>query len=338
MKIFYDKDAKLDAIKNITVAIIGYGSQGHAHALNLRDSGAKVIVGLRDGSQSKPKAEEAGFKVLTPVDAAKEADFVMVLVPDELQASLYKTDLKPNLKKNATIAFAHGLSIHFNLIEPRDDINVVMIAPKGPGHTVRGEYAAGGGVPSLIAVHQDVTGKARELAMSYACGIGAGRSGIIETTFRNECETDLFGEQVVLCGGLTSLIKAGFETLIEAGYPEDMASFECVHEVILIVDLIYQGGMADMRYSISNTAEYGDYVSGPRIVDASVKSRMKDVLKDIQNGTFVTNWMQECAVGQPKLKAERRIGAEHQVEKIGAELRSMMPWIAKNKLINKTKN
>jgi ketol-acid reductoisomerase len=339
MKIYYDKDAKLDLIKNMTVAILGYGSQGHAHALNLRDSGVKeVLIGLREGSKSRVKAEQEGFKVVSPVEAAKTADFIMVLVPDELQAELYKKDLKDNLKKGSTLAFAHGLSIHFNLIEPREDINVVMIAPKGPGHTVRSEYVGGGGVPSLIAVYQDVSGKSKDVALSYACGIGAGRSGVIETTFRNECETDLFGEQAVLCGGLTSLIRAGFETLIEAGYPEEMAYFECVHEVKLIVDLIYQGGMADMRYSISNTAEYGDYVSGPRIIDASVKERMKGVLKDIQNGTFVTNWMSECAVGQPKLKAERRISAEHQVEKIGAELRGMMPWIAKNKIINKAKN
>jgi ketol-acid reductoisomerase len=337
MKIFYDKDAT-DAIKKIKVAIIGYGSQGHAHALNLRDSGVDVIIGLREDSKSKIKAEQEGFKVLTPVDAAKEADFIMILTPDELQAHLYKNDLKNNLKKGATLAFAHGLSIHFNLIEPREDINIVMIAPKGPGHTVRGEYITGGGVPCLIAVYQDKTKNARELAMSYASAIGGGRSGIIETTFKNECETDLFGEQAVLCGGLTSLIKSGFETLVEAGYPEEMAYFETVHEVKLIVDLIYQGGMADMRYSISNTAEYGDYVSGPRIIDESCKARMKEVLKDIQNGTFVTNWMQECAVGQPRLKAERKLSSEHQVEKIGAELRAMMPWIAKNKLINKTKN
>ncbi|MDR0423603.1 MAG: ketol-acid reductoisomerase [Rickettsiales bacterium] len=337
MKIYYDKDST-DVILKSKVVVIGYGSQGHAHALNLRDSGADVVIGLREGSKSKVKAEQEGFKVLSPSDAVKEADLVMILTPDELQTHIYNTELKDNLKKGATLAFAHGLSIHFNLIEPREDINVVMIAPKGPGHTVRGEYISGGGVPCLIAVHQDATGKARELAMSYACAIGGGRSGIIETTFKNECETDLFGEQAVLCGGLTSLIKAGFETLVEAGYPEEMAYFETVHEVKLIVDLIYQGGMADMRYSISNTAEYGDYVSGPRVVDAGVKERMKGVLKDIQNGTFVTNWMQECAVGQPRLKAERKLSSEHQLEKIGAELRDMMPWIAKNKLINKKKN
>jgi ketol-acid reductoisomerase len=338
MKIYYDKDAKIDLIKKMSVAVLGYGSQGHSHALNLRDSGVKVIIGLREGSKSKVKAEQEGFKVVSPAEAVKLADFVMVLVPDELQAELYKKDLRDNLKKGSTLAFAHGLSIHFNLIEPREDINIVMIAPKGPGHTVRSEYLAGGGVPCLIAVYQDVAGTSKEIALSYASAIGAGRSGVIETTFRNECETDLFGEQAVLCGGLTSLIKAGFETLIEAGYPEEMAYFECVHEVKLIVDLIYQGGMADMRYSISNTAEYGDYVSGPRIIDESCKTRMKEVLKDIQNGVFVTNWMQECAVGQPRLKAERRISAEHQVEKIGAELRGMMSWITKNKIINKAKN
>jgi ketol-acid reductoisomerase len=339
MKIFYDKDAKLELIKNLTVAVIGYGSQGHAHALNLRDSGVKeVIIGLREGSKSEDKAKQEGFKVLTPGECAKVADFVMVLVPDELQAELYKKDLKSNLKNGATLAFAHGLSIHFNLIEPREDLNIVMIAPKGPGHTVRSEYVAGGGVPCLIAVYQDTDKKSRDLALSYACAIGGGRSGVIETSFRNECETDLFGEQAVLCGGLTSLMKAGFETLIEAGYPEEMAYFECIHEVKLIVDLIYQGGLSDMRYSISNTAEYGDYVSGPRIIDSAVKERMKGVLKDIQNGTFVTNWMTECSVGQPRLKAERKLSAEHQLEKIGAELRGMMPWIAKNKIINKSKN
>jgi ketol-acid reductoisomerase len=339
MKVFYDKDAKLDLIKNMTVAVIGYGSQGHAHALNLRDSGVKeVIVGLREGSKSEIKAKQDGFKVLSPSECAKNANFVMVLVPDELQAELYKKDLKDNIKKGSTIAFAHGLSIHFNLIEPREDVNVVMIAPKGPGHTVRSEYVGGGGVPCLIAVYQDIGKNSKDLALSYACGIGGGRSGIIETTFKNECETDLFGEQAVLCGGLTSLMKAGFETLIEAGYPEEMAYFECIHEMKLIVDLIYQGGLSDMRYSISNTAEYGDYVSGPRIIDESVKTRMKEVLKDIQNGKFVTNWMSECAVGQPRLKAERKISAEHKLEKIGAELRGMMPWITKNRLVNKTKN
>ena len=339
MKVYYDKDAKQDLIKKMTVAVIGYGSQGHAHALNLRDSGVKeVIIGLREGSNSRPKAKKAGFTFMAPSEAAKVADLVMILAPDELQADIYKNDLRDNMKKGSTLAFAHGLNIHFNLIEPRDDIDVIMIAPKGPGHTVRGEYVKGGGVPCLIAVHQNVSGKAFDTALSYASAIGAGRSGVIECTFRNECETDLFGEQTVLCGGLTHLIQAGFETLVEAGYPEEMAYFECVHEVKLIVDLIYEGGMADMRYSVSNTAEYGDYISGPRVIDSGVKARMKDILEDIQSGKFVSKWMSECKVRQPQLKAERRRSAEHQLEKVGAELRKMMPWIGKNKLIKKSEN
>ncbi|MGD9637974.1 MAG: ketol-acid reductoisomerase [Alphaproteobacteria bacterium] len=339
MHVYYEQDTEVNLIKEQSVAIIGYGSQGHAHAKNLRDSGVKnVIVGLREGSGSWEKAEKAGFKVMVPSEAAKNADFVMVLAPDEIQKDLYKKDLKDNLKKGAVLAFAHGLSIHFSLIEPRSDLDVVMIAPKGPGHTVRGEYVKGGGVPCLVAVNQDASGTALKKALSYASAIGGGKSGIIETTFRDECETDLFGEQAVLCGGLTSLIKAGFETLTEAGYPPEMAYFECVHEVKLIVDLIYEGGLANMRYSVSNTAEYGDYVSGPRVIDEDVKKRMKDVLNDIQSGAFVTKWMNECAAGQPSLKAQRRNSFEHPVEKVGKKLRDMMPWIGKNKLVNKEEN
>ncbi len=339
MQVYYDKDTNLDVIKGKVVTIIGYGSQGFAHANNLKDSGVKeVIVALQKGSKSAPKAEKAGLKVMTPAEAAKVSDVVMVLVPDELQADLYQAELKDNLKQGATLAFAHGLNIHFNLIEPREDLDIIMIAPKGPGHTVRGEYVKGGGVPCLFAVYQDKSGKARDVAMSYASGIGGGRSGLIETTFGDECETDLFGEQAVLCGGLTSLMKAGFETLVEAGYEPEMAYFECVHEMKLIVDLIYEGGMANMRYSISNTAEYGDYVSGPRVVEPSAKENMKQILKEIQNGEFVSKWMAECKVGQPRLKAERRLSYAHGIEQVGAKLRAMMPWIGKNKLVDKSVN
>ncbi len=339
MRVYYDSDANVNLIKSKKVAVVGYGSQGHAHSLNLKDTGvAEVCVALRPGSASAKKAEAAGLKVMSPADAAKWADVVMMLTPDELQAEIYKKDLKDNLKPGAALFFAHGLNIHFNLIEPRADLDVIMVAPKGPGHTVRGEYLRGAGVPCLVAVAQDASGNAMDLGLSYASAIGGGRSGIIETTFRQECETDLFGEQAVLCGGLTHLIRAGFETLVEAGYEPEMAYFECMHEVKLIVDLMYEGGMANMRYSISNTAEYGDYVSGPRVVDAGVKARMKDVLTDIQTGKFVTNWMQECAVGQPSFKATRRLWAEHPIEAVGAKLRAMMPWIGKNKLVDKSKN
>ncbi len=339
MRVYYDRDADVNLIKSKKVAVIGYGSQGHAHALNLRDSGVSdVVVALRDGSGSAKKAEGEGLKVMNPTDAAKWADVMMVLVPDELQAELYRDHLKDNMKQGAALAFAHGLNIHFRLIEPRDDIDVFMIAPKGPGHTVRGEYAKGGGVPCLVAVEQNASGNALEVALSYASAIGGGRSGIIETSFREECETDLFGEQAVLCGGLTSLIMAGYETLVEAGYAKEMAYFECLHEVKLIVDLMYEAGMANMRYSISNTAEYGDYVSGPRVIDAGVKARMKGVLDDIQSGRFVRDWMLECQAGQPSFKAMRRRGAEHDIEKVGGVLRDMMPWIAKNKLVDKDKN
>ncbi len=339
MRVYYDRDADVNLIKAKKVAVVGYGSQGHAHALNLRDSGVKdVAVALREGSTSRAKAEGEKLKVMTAAEAAKWADVVMVLTPDELQAKLYKDDLGPNMKKGAALAFAHGLNIHFRLIEPRADLDVFMIAPKGPGHTVRSEYQRGAGVPCLIAVDQDASGNGHDIALAYGSAIGGGRSGIIETSFREECETDLFGEQSVLCGGLTSLILAGYETLTEAGYAPEMAYFECLHEVKLIVDLIYEGGIANMRYSISNTAEYGDYISGPRLIDPSVKARMKEVLADIQSGRFAKDWMLENAAGQPSFKAMRRRAAEHDIEKVGEKLRAMMPWIAKNRLVDKARN
>ncbi len=339
MRVYYDRDADVNLIKDKKVAIAGYGSQGHAHALNLKDSGVKEIaVILREDSNSIKKAEADGFKVMSAADAAAWADVVMMLTPDEGQAELYNSQIRDNLKDGAALAFAHGLNIHFGLIEPRPDTDIFMIAPKGPGHTVRSEYQRGAGVPSLIAVHQDATGNAQEIALSYAAGLGAGRAGIVETTFKEECETDLFGEQAVLCGGLTSLIMAGYETLVEAGYAPEMAYFECCHEVKLIVDLIYEGGIANMRYSISNTAEYGDYVSGPRIIDASVKARMKEVLNDIQSGEFVKQWMLENQAGRPSFKAMRRHAGEHGVEQIGTKLRAMMPWIAENALVDKERN
>ena len=339
MRVFYDRDADVNLIKSKKVAIIGYGSQGHAHAINLTESGvAELVVGLRTGSSSVDKAEGAGLKVMSPDQAAAWADVVMVLVPDELQSALYTNDLQSNMKQGAALAFAHGLNIHFSLIEPRPDMDVFMIAPKGPGHTVRSEYQRGAGVPCLIAVEQDASGNAHEIGLSYASAIGGGRAGIIETTFREECETDLFGEQAVLCGGLTSLIKSGFETLVEAGYAPEMAYFECLHEVKLIVDLIYEGGIANMRYSISNTAEYGDYISGPRLIDESVKARMKNVLDDIQSGRFTREWVLENAAGQASFKAMRRRESEHQIEEVGERLRGMMPWIAENRLVDKSKN
>ncbi len=339
MQVYYDRDADVSLVKKKKVAVIGYGSQGHAHALNLRDSGVKeVVVALRKGSGSIKKAKAEKLTVMTPAEAAKWADIVMVLSPDEGQADLYRDDLAANLKKGAALAFAHGLSIHFKLIEPRPDLDIFMIAPKGPGHTVRSEYLRGAGVPVLLAVHQDATGNAHDIGLAYGSAIGGGRAGIIGTTFREECETDLFGEQSVLCGGLTSLIQSGFETLVEAGYAPEMAYFECVHEVKLIVDLIYEGGIANMRYSVSNTAEYGDYASGPRIVDDSVKARMKEVLEDIQSGRFVSQWMNECRAGQPSFKALRRRGAEHEIEAVGERLRAMMPWIAEGALVDKSKN
>jgi len=339
MQVYYDRDADVGMIKKKKIAVIGYGSQGHAHALNLRDSGIKdVCVALREDSSSIKKAEAENLKVMTSAEAAKWADVVMVLSPDEGQAALYNDHLKDNLKQGAALAFAHGLSVYFRLIEPREDLDIFMVAPKGPGHTVRSEYVRGAGVPMLLAVHQDATGNAHDIGLAYASSIGGGRAGIIGTTFREECETDLFGEQSVLCGGLTSLIQAGFETLVEAGYAPEMAYFECVHEVKLIVDLIYEGGIANMRYSISNTAEYGDYASGPRIIDETVKARMKDVLNDIQSGRFTSQWMTECAAGQPSFKAMRRSAAEHEIEEVGAKLRDMMPWIAEGALVDKSKN
>ncbi len=339
MRVYYDRDADVNLIKAKKVAIVGYGSQGHAHALNLRDSGIKnVCVALREGSASAKKAENEGLKVMSVAQAAAWADVIMMLCPDELQANIYYADIHANMKEGGALAFAHGLNIHFNLIEARGDIDVFMIAPKGPGHTVRGEYQKGGGVPCLVAVDQDSTGNALEVALSYASGIGGGRSGIIETTFKEECETDLFGEQVVLCGGLMELIKNGFETLVEGGYAPEMAYFECLHEVKLFVDLMYEGGMANMRYSISNTAEYGDYSTGPRIITSETKAEMKKVLDDIQSGRFTRDWMLECKAGQPSFKATRRRSAEHQIEEVGEKLRAMMPWIAKNQLVHKDKN
>ena len=339
MRVYYDRDADVNLIKAKKVAVIGYGSQGHAHANNLKDSGAKdVVVGLRAGSTGVAKAEAAGLRVLDPADAAKWADVVMVLTPDEGQGDLYREKLAPNMKPGAALAFAHGLNVHFNLIEPRADIDVFMIAPKGPGHTVRSEYQRGGGVPCLVAVAQNPSGNALEIALSYASAIGGGRAGIIETTFKEECETDLFGEQVVLCGGLVELIKAGFETLVGAGYAPEMAYFECLHEVKLIVDLIYEGGIANMNYSISNTAEYGEYVSGPRIITDATRAEMKRVLADIQSGRFARDWMLENKVNQTNFKAMRRASMAHPVEQVGEKLRAMMPWIAKNALVDKSRN
>ena len=339
MRVYYDRDADLNLIKGKKVAIIGYGSQGHAHALNLKDSGVKdVAVGLRAGSKSADKAKKAGLKVMDVADAAKWADVVMMLTPDELQAGIWEKDLKPNMKQGAALFFAHGLNIHFNLIEPRPDMDVCMVAPKGPGHTVRAEYARGAGVPCLMAIAQDSTGNAHDLTLSYAAAIGGGRAGIIETTFREECETDLFGEQSVLCGGLVELMRNGYETLVEAGYAPEMAYFECVHEVKLIVDLIYEGGIANMNYSVSNTAEYGEYVSGPRVVGPQSKQAMKAILDDIQSGKFVKDWMLENRVAQTSFKAMRAKCDNHQMEEVGKRLRAMMPWIAERKMVDKSKN
>ncbi len=339
MRVYYDRDADPKLISAKKIAIVGYGSQGHAHAQNLRDSGVQdVAIALRAGSATAKKAEGAGFKVMSNAEAAAWADIVMVLAPDEHQAAIYADDLHANMKQGAALAFAHGLNVHFNLIEPREDLDVIMIAPKGPGHTVRSEYVRGGGVPCLIAVAQDKSGNAHDIALAYASGVGGGRSGIIETNFREECETDLFGEQAVLCGGLTHLIQAGFETLVEAGYAPEMAYFECLHEVKLIVDLMYEGGIANMRYSISNTAEYGDITTGPRIITSETKAEMKRVLADIQGGRFVKNFVLDNRAGQPELKAARKQAAAHPIEQVGAELRAMMPWIGANKLVDKEKN
>ena len=339
MKMYYEKDADVNLIKEKKVAIFGYGSQGHAHALNLKDSGVKqVVVALREGSPSVKKAESQGLKVMTLSDAAAWADVVMILTPDELQAQIYKNHVEQRMREGTSLAFAHGLNIHYKLIEARKDLDVFMVAPKGPGHLVRSEYQKGGGVPCLMAVHKDSTGKARDLAMSYAAAIGGGKSGIIETNFKDECETDLFGEQTVLCGGLVELIKNGFETLTEAGYPPEMAYFEVLHEVKLIVDLIYEGGIANMNYSISNTAEYGEYISGKKIVDNKTKERMKEVLKDIQSGKFTKDWMNECKNGQKNFLKMRADLANHPIEIVGKKLRDMMPWIGKNKLVDQSKN
>ena len=339
MRVYYDRDADINLIKNKKVVIVGYGSQGHAHAANLRDSGVKdVAVALRSDSKSIEKAKSAGFNVMNVAEASKWADVIMMLTPDELQGEIYKEDIEKNMKPGSAIAFAHGLNVHFNLIEPRDDIDVFMVAPKGPGHTVRSEYQKGGGVPCLIAINQDVSGNVHDIGLSYASAIGGGRSGVIETTFKEECETDLFGEQTVLCGGLVELIRTGYEVLTEAGYAPEMAYFECLHEVKLIVDLIYEGGIANMNYSISNTAEYGEYVTGPRIITSETKAEMKRILNDIQSGKFTRDWMLENKVNQTGFKATRRKVAEHPIEAIGSELRAMMPWITANRLVDKDKN
>jgi ketol-acid reductoisomerase len=339
MRVYYDRDADLNLIKAKKVAIVGYGSQGHAHAQNLRDSGVKdVTIALRPGSPSAVKAEKAGFQVKSVADAAKWADFMMMCAPDELQADIWKDHIAGNIRDGAAIAFAHGLNIHYSLIEPKKTLDVVMVAPKGPGHTVRGEYQKGGGVPCLIAVHQDSSGNAQDIALSYASAIGGGRSGVIETTFKEECETDLFGEQVVLCGGLVELIRGGFDTLVEAGYAPEMAYFECLHEVKLIVDLIYEGGIANMNYSISNTAEFGEYMSGPRIITDETRAEMKRVLKDIQTGAFTSEWIREYKAGMPKFKAIRRNNDALPIEEVGKTLRGMMPWIGANKLVDKDRN
>lgn len=338
INIYYEKDSDLGLIKSKKVTIVGYGSQGHAHAMNLRDSGVDVVIALRANSGSKIKAEKAGFKVLEVAEAVKQSDIIMILAPDELQADLYYNHIEQNLKSGGVLAFAHGLNIHFSLIEAKKDVDVIMIAPKGPGHTVRSEYKIGGGVPCLIAVHQDFTGKAKQIAMSYACAIGGGKAGMIETNFKDECETDLFGEQAVLCGGAVGLVKAGFETLTEAGYPPEIAYFECLHELKLIVDLMYQGGIENMHYSISNTAEYGSYITQNKIATCETKKAMKQVLLDIQNGTFVSNWISECKAGQPRLKTERKLLEGTTIEKVGKKLRAMMPWIAKNQFVNKEEN
>jgi ketol-acid reductoisomerase len=338
MKVFYDKDVDLSVIRGKKVAIVGYGSQGHAHALNLRDSGVDVRVALREGSPSIAKARNAGLVVKTIPEAVSEADLVMVLAPDEQHKKLYRESLEPNLKPGATLAVAHGFSIHFGFVKPRADLDVIMIAPKGPGHLVRSTFTQGGGVPCLVAVHQDSTGQARATALSYASAIGGGRAGILETTFKDECETDLFGEQAVLCGGLSHLVLAGYETLVEAGYPPEMAYFECLHELKLIVDLMYEGGLANMRYSISNTAEYGDYTRGPRIINEQTRAEMKKILAEIQSGEFAREWMAENETGGKRFPELRARAAQHPIEEVGARLREMMPWIKASRLVDKTKN
>ena len=338
MKIYYDKDADLSIIKKLKVVIVGYGSQGHAHACNLKDSGVDVTVALRPGSPSVKKAENAGLKVKSVPEAVAAADLVMILTPDEFQSRLYRDEVEPNIKQGATLAFAHGFSIHYNQIVPRKDLDVIMIAPKAPGHTVRNEYTKGGGIPDLIAVFQDASGRAKDTALSYASAIGGGRTGIIETTFKDETETDLFGEQAVLCGGAVELVKAGFETLTEAGYAPEMAYFECLHELKLIVDLMYEGGIANMNYSISNNAEYGEYVTGPEVINAQSREAMRNALKRIQNGDYAKMFILEGRTNYPSMTARRRNTADHQIEVVGAQLRAMMPWIAKNKLVDQTRN
>ena len=338
MKVYYDKDCDLSIIRSKKVSIIGYGSQGHAHANNLKDSGVDVTVGLRKGSASWEKAEAAGLAVLEVPAAVEQADVVMVLTPDEFQSQLYKEQIEPNLKQGATLAFAHGFAIHYNQVVPRKDLDVLMIAPKAPGHTVRSEFVKGGGIPDLIAIFQDASGKAKDLALSYASGVGGGRTGIIETTFKDETETDLFGEQAVLCGGAVELVKAGFETLTEAGYAPEMAYFECLHELKLIVDLMYEGGIANMNYSISNNAEYGEYVTGPEIINDESRQAMRNALKRIQNGEYAKMFITEGAMNYPSMTAYRRNNAAHPIEKTGAKLREMMPWITENKLVDKDKN
>mgnify|MGYP000386007061 CR=1 FL=1 len=339
MRVYYDRDCDVNLIKEIKVAILGYGSQGHAHALNLRDSGAKnVVVALREGSASIAKAEGEGLKTMGIAEAAAWADLIMFTMPDELQAETYKKYVHDNIREGAAIAFAHGLNVHFGLIEPKEGVDVIMMAPKGPGHTVRGEYTKGGGVPCLVAVDNNASGKALEIGLSYCSAIGGGRSGIIETNFREECETDLFGEQAVLCGGLVELIRMGFETLVEAGYAPEMAYFECLHEVKLIVDLIYEGGIANMNYSISNTAEYGEYVSGPRVINSEAKANMKKVLEDIQDGTFARNWVLENQAGAPGFNAMRQRMNSHEIEEVGEKLRGMMHWAQNDRLVDKSRN
>ena len=338
MKVYYDKDADLSLVKGKNVTIIGYGSQGHAHAQNLNDSGVKVTVGVRKGGPSWAKAEAAGLKVADVADSVKQADVVMMLLPDEQIATVYKNDVEPNMKQGASLAFAHGFNVHYGQVVPRADLDVWMVAPKAPGHTVRSTYTQGGGVPHLIAVHADKTGKARDLALSYAAANGGGKAGVIETNFREETETDLFGEQAVLCGGAVELIKAGFETLTEAGYAPEMAYFECLHELKLIVDLIYEGGIANMNYSISNNAEYGEYVTGPKIVTEETKKAMRQALKDIQTGEYAKSFIVENRAGAPTLMSRRRLTAEHPIEVVGEQLRAMMPWIKKNRLVDQSKN
>ncbi|MFP8966580.1 ketol-acid reductoisomerase [Pokkaliibacter sp. CJK22405] len=338
MQVSYDKDCDLSIIQGMKVSIIGYGSQGHAHACNLKDSGVDVTVGLRAGSSSRAKAESAGLRVADVADAVAAADLVMILTPDEFQGQLYREEIEPNLKKGATLAFAHGFSIHYNQVVPRKDLDVIMIAPKAPGHTVRSEFVKGGGIPDLIAIYQNASGKAKDVALSYASGVGGGRTGIIETTFKDETETDLFGEQAVLCGGAVELVKAGFETLTEAGYAPEMAYFECLHELKLIVDLMYEGGIANMNYSISNNAEYGEYVTGPEVINDESRAAMRNALKRIQNGEYAKMFISEGATNYPSMTAYRRNNAAHPIEQVGEKLRAMMPWIAANKLVDKERN